>query len=242
MEILGAPLYGVLLLALGAYVFGAIPTAYLAVRIRRGEDIRQIGSGNVGGANAIQAMGRVAGLTVMAFDVFVKGPLPVIVAGSVLDYGKGVEVVAGCAALIGHNWSVFLRFSGGRGLGTGSGVMFAMAWPIWFIFAGIGLLYWIITRNSPVGWVIALVLLPFIVAGFGLPQEYIIYAVLFAVISAIKRVASNPGERQAAPELSGEMSGEKPEEASRLHIYWNRLIYDRDIKDREAWLRGDPGR
>ena len=238
MEILGAPLYGVLLLALGAYLFGAIPTAYLAVRIRSEEDIRQIGSGNVGGANAIQAMGRTAGLIVMAFDVFVKGPLPVIVAGAVLDYGKGVEVVGGCAALIGHNWSVFLRFSGGRGLGTGSGVMFAMAWPIWFIFAGIGLLYWIITRNSPVGWVIALVLLPFIVAGFGLAGEYVIYAALFAVISAIKRVASNPGDRLASPEQTGETQ----EATSRLHIYWNRLIYDRDIKDREAWLRGDPGR
>lgn len=242
MEILGAPFYGVLLLALGAYLFGAIPTAYLAVRVRRGEDIRQIGSGNVGGANAIQAMGRTAGLIVMAFDVFVKGPLPVIVAGSVLDYGKGIEVVGGCAALVGHNWSVFLRFSGGRGLGTGSGVLFAMAWPIWFIFAGIGLIYWIITRNSPVGWVIALVLLPFIVVGFGLAQEYVIYATLFTVISAIKRLASNPGDRRASLEMPPEQPGEKPETASRLHIYWNRLIYDRDIKDREAWLRGDPGR
>lgn len=242
MEILGAPFIGILLLALGAYLFGAIPTAYLAVRVRRGEDIRRIGSGNVGGANAIQAMGRTAGLIVMAFDVFVKGPLPVIIAGSVLDYGKGVEVVGGCAALIGHNWSVFLRFSGGRGLGTGSGVMFAMAWPIWFIFAGIGLIYWIITRNSPVGWMIALVLLPFIVVGFGLAQEYVMYATLFAVISAIKRLASNPGDRRASLEISHEQSGGKPETASRLHIYWNRLIYDRDIKDRESWLRGDPGR
>jgi glycerol-3-phosphate acyltransferase PlsY len=223
-------------------MFGAIPTAYLAVRIRRGEDIRQIGSGNVGGANAIQAMGSTVGLIVMAFDVFVKGPLPVIIAGSVLDYGKGVEVVGGCAALIGHNWSIFLRFSGGRGLGTGSGVMFALAWPIWFIFAGIGLVYWIITRNSPVGWVIALVLLPFIVAGFGLPLEYVIYATLFTVISAIKRVASNPGDRRASLEIPPGQPGETPETASRLHIYWNRLIYDRDIKDREAWLRGDPGR
>ncbi len=242
MEILGAPLYGILLLTLGAYLCGAIPTAYLVVRIRHGEDIRQIGSGNVGGANAIQAVGRTAGLIVMAFDVFVKGPLPVIVAGSLLDYGKGVEVVGGCAALVGHNWSVFLRFSGGRGLGTGSGVMLAMAWPIWFIFAGIGLIYWIITRNSPVGWVIALVLLPLIVAGFGLAQEYVIYAMLFTVISAIKRVASNPGDRRTSPEILPEQSGEQSETASRLHIYWNRLIYDRDIKDREAWLRGESGR
>ncbi|MFP6593951.1 MAG: glycerol-3-phosphate acyltransferase, partial [Dehalococcoidia bacterium] len=129
-------------------------------------------------------------------------------------------------------------FSGGRGLGTGSGVMFAMAWPIWFIFAGIGLLYWIITRNSPVGWLIALVLLPFIVAGFGLAQEYVIYAALFAVISVIKRVASNPGERRASPDIRDG----NPDAAKRFHIYWNRLIYDRDIKDRDAWLRGDPGR
>ncbi len=233
MEILGAPLAGVLALGIGSYLFGAIPTAYLAVRFRRGVDIRQLGSGNVGGANAIQALGRTPGLTVMAFDVFVKGPLPVIVAGTLLDYGKGVEVVAGSAALIGHNWSVFLRFSGGRGLGTGSGVMFAMAWPIWFIFAGTGLLYWTITRNSPLGWVIALLLQPFIVAAFGLPKEYVVYAALFAAISGIKRVASNPGERSVFPDNEG---------MTRTRLYWNRLIYDRDIKDREAWLRGDAGR
>ena len=229
MEILGAPAGGVLALTLGAYLFGAIPTAYLATRLTRGVDIREFGSGNVGGANAIQAMGRTAGLTVMAFDVFVKGPLPVILAGAVLEYGKGVEVVAGSAALIGHDWSIFLRFSGGRGLGTGSGVIIAMAWPMWFVFAGIGLIYWAVTRNSPVGWVIAFLLLPFIMVGFGLAGEYVIYAVIFALVSAIKRVASNPGERRA------------PGDMSSYRLFWNRLVYDRDIKDRDAWLRGDVG-
>jgi len=230
MEILGAPVLGLLAVTTAAYLFGALPTAYLAVRFRRGLDIRQVGSGNVGGANAIQAMGRVPGLTVMAFDVFVKGGAPVLVAGTVLDYGHGAEVIAGSAALVGHNWSVFLGFSGGRGLGTGSGVMFAMAPPIWFIFAGIGLVYWIITRNSPVGWVVALILQPIIVAGFDLPREYVVYAVMFVFISAAKRVASNLGERRV------------PDGSGRIRVYWNRLIYDRDIKDREAWLRGDAGR
>lgn len=229
MEILGAPAGGVLALTLGAYLFGAIPTAYLAARWTRGVDIRKIGSGNVGGANAIQAMGRTAGLTVMAFDVFVKGPLPVVLADSVLGYGKGIEVVAGTAALVGHDWSVFLRFSGGRGLGTGSGVVFAMAWPIWFVFAGIGFVYWAITRNSPVGWAIALLLLPFIMAGSGLAGEYVVYGAIFAAVSAIKRVASNPGERRT------------PREINPARLFWNRLVYDRDIKDREAWLRGDTG-
>ena len=111
--------------------------------------------------------------------------------------------------------------------------MFAMAWPIWFIFAGTGLLYWTITRNSPLGWVIALLLQPFIVAAFGLPKEYVVYAALFAAISGIKRVASNPGERSVFPDNEG---------MTRTRLYWNRLIYDRDIKDREAWLRGDAGR
>lgn len=233
MEILGAPAGGVLAIALGAYLFGSIPTAYLAVRFGRGTDIRQLGSGNVGGANAIQALGKAPGLAVMAFDVFVKGPLPVIVAGQLLDYGNGIEVIAGTAALVGHNWSIFLRFTGGRGLGTGSGAMLAMAWPIWLAFAGIGLLYWTVTRNSPVGWVIAFLLQPIIVAASGLPVEYVVYAVLFAAISGIKRVASNPGERSVFT-VDGDMS--------RGRLCWNRLIYDRDIKDREAWLRGGSGR
>ena len=236
MEILGAPAGSVLALAMGAYLFGSIPTAYLAVRFGRGADIRALGSGNVGGANAIQVLGKLPGLAVMAFDVFIKGPVPVILAGQVLDYGNGVEAIAGTAALLGHTWSIFLRFTGGRGLGTGSGVMLVMAWPIWFVFAGIGLVYWVITRNSPVGWVIAFLLQPVIVAIVGLPVEYVVYAALFAVISGIKRVASNPGERSVCPD------NVENKETTRTRLYWNRLIYDRDIKDREAWLRGDTDR
>ena len=236
VEILGAPAAGVLALTIGAYLFGAIPTAFLAARWTRGLDLRRIGSGNVGGTNVIQAVGRTAGLVVMAFDVFIKGPLPVIIAGSVLGYGKGVEVVAGTAALVGHDWSIYLRlsgdrrFSGGRGLGTGSGVALAMAWPVWVGFVAIGFGYWAVTRNSPVGWAIALLLLPFIALGIGVAGEYVIYAVIFAAVSAIKRVASNPGERRA------------PREMSFSRLFWNRLVYDRDIEDRDAWLKGDAGR
>ncbi|MCH7593279.1 MAG: glycerol-3-phosphate acyltransferase [Chloroflexi bacterium] len=230
MEILGAPAGGVLALTLGAYLFGAIPTAYLAARWKRGVDIRRHGSGNVGGTNVIQVAGRTVGLFVVAFDMFIKGPLPVILAGSVLGYGKGVEVVAGTAVLIGHDWSVFLRFSGGRGLGTGSGAALVMAWPAWVVFVIIGFGYWAITRNSPVGWAIALLLSPFVAVGLGLAGEYIIYAVIFTAVSAIKRVASNPGERRT------------PRDMSSTRLVWNRLVYDRDIEDRDAWLRGDAGR
>ena len=229
VEILGAPAAGVLVLTLGAYLLGAIPTAYLAARATRGVDIRQHGSGNVGGANTIQVAGRTVGLLVVIFDVFVKGPLPVIVAGTVLDYGKGAEVVAGTAALAGHDWSIFLRFSGGRGLGTGSGVALAMAWQSWIAFVIVGFGYWIITRNSPVGWAIALLLLPFMALGLGLASEYVVYAAIFAGLSAIKRVASNPGERRA------------PIDMSATRLIWNRLVYDRDIENRDEWLRGDTG-
>jgi len=233
MDIIGVPVWSVLGIVVFGYLFGSIPLAYLVVKLRLGTDIRDMGSGNVGSSNAIQALGKVPGLTVMAFDVFVKGSLPVIVVGQTLGYGNGAEVIAGTALLVGHNWSIFLRFTGGRGLGTGSGAMLAMAWPIWVVFAGIGLLNWTITRNAPVGWVIAFLVQPIIIVVTGLPSEYILYAALFAAVSGIKRVASNSSDRAVFATDEG---------MSKRHLYWMRLIYDRDIKDREAWLRGGRGR
>ena len=117
-----------LLLAGASYLVGSIPSGFLFGKLARGVDMRRYGSGNIGAANALRTLGAKAFVAVFLAD-FVKGLLPVVVTG--LIWGSPVaQVVAGLAAVAGHNWSVFLRGEGGRGVSTGIGSLFAMCWPV----------------------------------------------------------------------------------------------------------------
>ena len=101
-----------LIIILG-YFLGSVPTAYLAGRLLERRDIRRMGDGNVGACNAFHHMGAKTGIGIFIIDAG-KGALAVLVAQSV-----GLPLVAvlstGVAAVIGHNWPVFLGFRGGRG-------------------------------------------------------------------------------------------------------------------------------
>jgi glycerol-3-phosphate acyltransferase PlsY len=108
-----------------AYLLGSIPWGYFLLHWRRGIDIREYGSGRTGMSNVLRtAGGRVAAL-VLLLDLS-KGVLAVLLAREIIGTTTG-EVVAGLLALIGHNWSVFLGFRGGRGIATGLGSLSIMA-------------------------------------------------------------------------------------------------------------------
>jgi len=102
------------------YLLGSIPTAYIAGRIIKGEDIRQMGDGNMGVQNTFHQLGPRTGIIVGIID-FLKGALAILIA-----YAAGIPqatiLLAGTAAVIGHNWPVFLGFRGGRGETTTIGV------------------------------------------------------------------------------------------------------------------------
>ena len=114
------------ILIVGAYLWGGIPTAYLVARFASGIDIRNYGSGNVGASNALMHVGAKVGVAIGLFDMIGKGILPVLLAGA-LDAGLGVQAAVGLAAIAGHNWSPYIRFTGGRGVGTAGGVVLAFA-------------------------------------------------------------------------------------------------------------------
>lgn len=109
-----------LIVALG-YFIGSLPTAYIAGRILKGIDIRQVGDANMGAANAFRQLGAGAGITVGLVDA-AKGALAVLIAQA-----AGIPLLAvlsaGAAAVIGHNWPVFIGFRGGRGMSTTIGVL-----------------------------------------------------------------------------------------------------------------------
>lgn len=149
----------VALFVLAAYALGSIPTSYLVGRLH-GIDLREHGSGNLGGTNAYRVMGAAAGVPVVLVDVS-KGLIPAYF----FPAWDGVPIadlalLYGLAAIAGHVWSVFMGFRGGKGVATGAGVLLALA-PT---SALIGLLVWIgvvsITRYVSVASVSAATLVP----------------------------------------------------------------------------------
>jgi len=149
----------VLLLVLAAYLMGSIPTSYLVGRLH-GIDLREHGSGNLGGTNAYRVMGLAAGVPVVLVDV-AKGVIPAYFFPSWDGAALGdLALLYGLAAITGHVWSVFMSFRGGKGVATGAGVLVALA-PT---SALIGLLVWIgvvsITRIVSVASISAATLVP----------------------------------------------------------------------------------
>ncbi|MEO5918099.1 MAG: glycerol-3-phosphate 1-O-acyltransferase PlsY [Candidatus Limnocylindrales bacterium] len=108
------------LLVAGAYLAGSIPFGVVVARLSGGPDPRTIGSGRTGGTNALRALGRKWATVVVTGDL-IKGAVPVLVARFVTNGDPAVEVMCATAAVIGSSRSIFLRFHGGRGVGTGVG-------------------------------------------------------------------------------------------------------------------------
>ncbi len=110
--------------SLAAFVLGAIPTAFIFAKQFKGIDIRQHGSGNVGATNASRVLGRSYGIGVFIID-FLKGALPVLLARIFFDVSQTHALWIGFAAILGHVFTPFLGFKGGKGVATGMGVIFS---------------------------------------------------------------------------------------------------------------------
>jgi glycerol-3-phosphate acyltransferase PlsY len=112
------------LVVIFSYLLGSVPTAYIIGRMNTGVDIRRIGDHNAGAANAYRELGPRAGVLVGVIDA-VKGSLVILIAQAV-NMPQFMVLTAGLAAVVGHNWPVFLKFRGGRGVSTTIGILFVL--------------------------------------------------------------------------------------------------------------------
>jgi len=159
---------GYILTALAAYLLGSIPTGFLVAKAR-GLDIRSVGSGNIGATNVFRYLGMPAGVLVLLADA-AKGWLAVAVAsrlisGWLLPAG-GAEarewpaICAGFSAILGHNYTCWLYFKGGKGIATSAGVLEALApWALLIIF-GVWLVVVVLSRFVSLASIAASVTLP----------------------------------------------------------------------------------
>jgi acyl phosphate:glycerol-3-phosphate acyltransferase len=159
----------------GGYLLGSLPFGYWLVRVFRGEDIRAVGSGNVGATNVFRHYGRRLGLTVAVLDVakgFTAAALGLAAGGALLG------VLAGAAAMLGHARPVFLRFQkGGKMVATAGGVVFAFAPLAALSCVGAWLGLFVLTRYASVASVATAITLVAFVLAFGYSWPVLAFAV-----------------------------------------------------------------
>ena len=165
------------------YLLGSIPTAYIAGHITRGRDIRQIGDGNMGAQNAFRQLGPKTGIIVGIIDA-IKGALAVLLA-----YALGVPLLAillaGVAAVIGHNWPIFLGFRGGRGECTTIGVFSVLITIPILISGALAIAIIVKTGNVMRASIVMFVTLPLLCWWFSMPGLLVAYSTLLPVIVGI---------------------------------------------------------
>ena len=163
-------LIAVISLALAAYVLGSVPTAHIAVRAVNGEDIRDVGSHNVGALNAYRRVGAWAGLTVLLVDA-AKGVLAVTVP-RLLGIDDWALFITTPLVVAGHNWPVFLNFRGGKGAAAIFGISLVIVPWLTVITAGPSILVMMLLRNVVLGAAFGFILLDILlwVTGQGAEQ------------------------------------------------------------------------
>lgn len=213
-------------LIVGSYILGSLPISYLIAK-SKGVELRKEGTQQVGAGNLWRMTSRKYGLMSGIFD-FVKGMIMMWVA-HLLDFNAGQQIIIGLGAVVGHNWPVFLGFHGGRGAATSLGIVVitpvlnpVSPWPS-VIGVLIVVVITVIIRSSAVPVLLAAASLSFTAWLFGDGTGVVTSYLALLLILVIKRLSA-----QAVPEdIKIDMG----------HLLLNRLLFDRDISDRKAWMQ-----
>jgi glycerol-3-phosphate acyltransferase PlsY len=218
-----------IVLIIAAYLLGSVPAAYLVAKVR-GIDLRKQGTRQVGSGNLWRLTSRKYGLLTGLFD-FTKGLIMVVIAHA-LGMDIAQQVAVGLATVVGHNWPAFLHFHGGRGAATTLGIVIIIpsindstALPA-IIALSIVVVGTVLIRSSA---------LPVLVSAASLPATYwafqdstattLAFLAVFLVL-VIKRLTAQPIHEQS--------------NLSMKQILLNRFLFDRDIRDRKAWMFQEP--
>jgi glycerol-3-phosphate acyltransferase PlsY len=178
----------VVFICLSCYLIGATPFGYLVGRAR-GIDIRSVGSGNIGATNVGRILGKPWGLLVFVLDV-AKGLAPTLTVGTLLESwsqtwsisGMAVNILwlgGGICCILGHNFPVYLRFRGGKGVATSLGIVLGV-YPYLTVAGLLAFAVWLIvtvaTRTVSLGSICAAVALPLLLAACTLWENYSVFA------------------------------------------------------------------
>lgn len=203
-----------------AYAVGSIPSAYIVGTLLK-VDLSQVGSRNIGASNLTFNCGIRWTIPVIIFDIILKGCLPVWFGLAILgiEYNSWLIALPAFASISGHNWSCFLKFKGGRGILVTIGILIITTPLIFLLSSIIFITGWLFFRNTAV-WVLY-ALCSVLIWSFIIPSPILIPIVCIILI-VIKRLI---------PDLEP-----LPTDMSKKRIYFNRLLNDRDIANRNLWI------
>lgn len=194
----------VLCVVLSSYLIGSVSSAVIISKLMSGKDIREEGSGNAGATNMLRVHGKGAGALTLICDIL-KGVIAILLsmlfnmwlksAAPESIFIGNLAYIAGFFAVIGHDFPVFFKFRGGKGVATSLGVVLMLNWKIGLIVLALALIIMIVSRYVSLGSITAAVSYPILVIGFMVGSEkwnvfYILSAVLMALVLILKHHAN----------------------------------------------------
>jgi glycerol-3-phosphate acyltransferase PlsY len=202
----------------GSYLLGSISLSYIGSKWIKGKDLTRVGSGTTGTANVWATVSRKIAVIAFFFDV-AKGAAPVLVC-RYLNFELPIQMASGIAAVVGHNWSIFLCFRGGRGIATIVGLLLVLApkeFAVLLLFALLGVLL----HDLALFILLLVIALPLLSWWLGREQVLITGELIILFLVIAKRLEANRMWTS---------------EGKWWEVLAYRLLFDRDIRDREAWI------
>lgn len=194
----------VLCVVLSSYLIGSVSSAVIISKLMSGKDIREEGSGNAGATNMLRVHGKGAGALTLVCDIL-KGVIAILLSMLFNMWLKSaapdsifignLAYIAGFFAVLGHDFPVFFKFRGGKGVATSLGVVLMLNWKIGLIVLALALIIMIVSRYVSLGSITAALSYPILVIGFMVGSEkwnvfYILSAVLMALVLILKHHAN----------------------------------------------------
>jgi glycerol-3-phosphate acyltransferase PlsY len=193
-----------------AYLIGSVSFSYLMARWVKGVDIREHGSGNAGATNTLRVLGKGPAVVVLLLDAL-KGVLAIYIGYLLSGENHLVLALCGMMAIFGHNWPVFLRFRGGKGVATTIGVVISLMFYAGLISGIIAILLIVLTRFVSLGSLVFTIGLPFTVLALQshYPVPYLWLSIVIAALAIVRHKRNIKSLFQGTERKIGQTEGEK---------------------------------
>lgn len=175
----------IVLIIISCYLLGSIPFGYIVGKLFKKVDIRELGSGNIGASNAFRILGPSLASLILIGDIG-KGILSIYLVRYFNIDNLLILTIAGLVVILGHDWSLFLGFKGGKGIATTFGVVFALNPTISILAVTIWVIVLIITKYTSLSSILAMISILVFTILFKQPYEYIVFSAIIIVLSIFK--------------------------------------------------------
>jgi glycerol-3-phosphate acyltransferase PlsY len=165
-----------------SYLLGSVPVGYIICRLLKGIDIRSVGSGNIGATNVGRVVGKRAGITTLFLDIL-KGFIAVFFIPRIIgDQSELLGIICALGVVAGHNWTIFLKFKGGKGVAATSGALIGLMPVVFFSSFCVWSIVFVLWRYVSLASIISAIFLPVFLFLYGEPLVFKILGFIIAII------------------------------------------------------------